>query len=54
MPLAIQINIQVLCSAVFRVTYVTLMQNTVDIVLNPALQQHMVEISTLDQPGLLK
>ena len=28
-------------------------QNTVDIVLNPALQQHMVEISTLDQPGLL-
>ncbi len=28
-------------------------QNTVDIVLNPTLQQHMVEISTLDQPGLL-
>jgi [protein-PII] uridylyltransferase len=28
-------------------------QNTVDIALNPALQQHMVEISTLDQPGLL-
>ncbi|MFW2125444.1 ACT domain-containing protein, partial [Acinetobacter ursingii] len=25
----------------------------VDIALNPALQQHMVEISTLDQPGLL-
>ena len=28
-------------------------QNTVDIVLNSTLQQHMVEISTLDQPGLL-
>ncbi|MCH7340163.1 [protein-PII] uridylyltransferase [Acinetobacter higginsii] len=28
-------------------------QNTVDIVLNPTLQQHMVEISTLDHPGLL-
>jgi [protein-PII] uridylyltransferase len=28
-------------------------QNTVDIVLNQTLQQHMVEISTLDQPGLL-
>ena len=28
-------------------------QNTVDIVLIPTLQQHMVEISTLDQPGLL-
>ena len=27
--------------------------NTVDVTLNPALQQHMVEISTLDQPGLL-
>ena len=28
-------------------------QNTVTISLNAALQQHMVEISTLDQPGLL-
>ncbi len=28
-------------------------KNTVDITLNPALQQNMVEISTLDQPGLL-
>lgn len=28
-------------------------ENTVDITLNSALQQHMVEISTLDQPGLL-
>jgi [protein-PII] uridylyltransferase len=28
-------------------------QHTVDIVLNPTLPQHMVEISTLDQPGLL-
>ena len=28
-------------------------QNTVDITLNEALQQNMVEIATLDQPGLL-
>lgn len=28
-------------------------ETTVDITLNPALQQNMVEISTLDQPGLL-
>ncbi|WP_151831549.1 [protein-PII] uridylyltransferase [Acinetobacter ursingii] len=28
-------------------------ENTVDITLNPVLQQNMVEISTLDQPGLL-
>lgn len=28
-------------------------ENTVDITLNEALQQNMVEISTLDQPGLL-
>ena len=28
-------------------------QNTVDITLNGALQQNMVEIATLDQPGLL-
>ncbi len=28
-------------------------ENTVDITLNAALQQNMVEISTLDQPGLL-
>lgn len=28
-------------------------ENTVDISLNPALNQNMVEISTLDQPGLL-
>ena len=28
-------------------------ENTVDITLNPALQQNMVEIATLDQPGLL-
>ena len=27
--------------------------NTVDVTLNPALQQHMLEISTIDQPGLL-
>ncbi|MDM1781380.1 [protein-PII] uridylyltransferase [Acinetobacter sp. RF14B] len=28
-------------------------ENTVDITLNPALNQNMVEIATLDQPGLL-
>jgi [protein-PII] uridylyltransferase len=28
-------------------------ENTVDISLNPVLNQNMVEISTLDQPGLL-
>ena len=28
-------------------------QTTVDVAFNPTLQQHMVEISTLDQPGLL-
>ncbi|OWX13436.1 hypothetical protein A7A34_15365 [Acinetobacter baumannii] len=28
-------------------------ENTVDVTLNEALQQNMVEISTLDHPGLL-